>query len=470
MAGLIKAALAIRTQILPPTTACNNPLTELASPGSTLTVLDKGRVWPTEQPLRAGVSAMGFGGINTHLVLEGADEKRRVNLTAEERALLSSSQDAELFLFSSEGKDDLLKQTSHRLRFALQLSLAEMGDLSARLERTVRDRGESHGSLMRAAIVASTPSELAGGLELLKSSLIGNLTSKMDLKAGLFLGSASAARVGFLFPGQASPVYFDGGIFSRRFEDIEQLYSQADLQSGDAGKTEVAQPAIVTASIAGLRLMESLGIRAEVAVGHSLGEITALHWAGAFNERTALQIAAARAAAMNSIPGPHGRMANIRASRREVEALLNGDPVVIACLNSPRQVVVSGAASAVARFVDQVQAHGMAATLLPVSHAFHSPLLASAAPLLAAYLSREKFHSLEKRVVSTVSGRPLSDADDLRHLLYQQLVAPVRFEEAVSTPATKWTSSLKSAPVTCYPDSSRVRRQTRLALDSGGRH
>ncbi|HEU4388550.1 MAG TPA: SDR family NAD(P)-dependent oxidoreductase, partial [Blastocatellia bacterium] len=177
---------------------------------------------------------------------------------------------------------------------------------------------------------------------------------------------------------------------------------------------------------------ETLGIEAQVAIGHSLGEVVALHWAGAIDDRTCLRIAAARAAAMNGAGSPLGGMAAISATSQQVAALLNGDPVVIACLNSPGQTVVSGAAQAIDRFVRRVRAAGIAAKTLSVSHAFHSPLLAAAEPALADSLLRKDFQPLRRRVVSTVTGSSLSPTEDLRRLLNQQLVSPVRFVEAVS--------------------------------------
>jgi enediyne polyketide synthase len=77
VAGLIKAALAVHLQILPPNTGCEEPHAEIQAPGAALRALDHGEPWPADQPLRAAVSAMGFGGINTHVVLDGPAEVRR---------------------------------------------------------------------------------------------------------------------------------------------------------------------------------------------------------------------------------------------------------------------------------------------------------------------------------------------------------------------------------------------------------
>lgn len=432
IAGLIKATLALEKQILPPTTGCERPHAELCAADAMLKTLKRGEAWPDDRPLRAGVSAMGFGGINTHIVLESFAPRRRARLEARERALLASAQDVELFLLAAHDRDSLLGEVHHLLRFAARLSLAELADLAATLRATLAGNIDAR-STIRGAVVASTPQELASRLEMLSGWLVNGVRSKVDGQAGVFLGSGSRARVGFLFPGQASPVYLDGGAFARRFASVQAIYADAQISSPDATvATETAQPAIITAEVAGLRLMEELGIRAEVAVGHSLGEVAAMHWAGAFDGAAALRIARARAKAMNGSGSLPGGMASINGGRREVEALLNGDPLVIACLNAPEQTVVSGAVTAIASFVTRVQAKGHSAVMLPVSHAFHSPLLAPAMPLLAEGLADEPFRALHHKVISTVTAAPIAADENLRALLYRQLIAPVRFIEAAS--------------------------------------
>lgn len=435
MAGLIKATLALEKQILPPTTGCERPHVELSAADAALKTLKQGEVWPADCPLRAGVSAMGFGGINTHIVLESIAPRRPNRLEASELALLASAQDAELFLLSAHDRESLLEQVNHLLRFASRISLAELSDLAATLEAKLAESAGARPAI-RGAVVASTPQGLASRLEILSDWLLSDVSSKVDAQAGVFLGSGQEARVGFLFPGQASPVYLDGGAFARRFGFVRSLYTGSLMPSpGTSVATEIAQPAIITAEVAGLRLLEALGIQAKAAVGHSLGEVAALHWAGAFDEAVALRIAMARANAMNHSGSVSGSMASIKSSRQTVDALLNGDPLVIACLNAPDQTVVSGAATALANFVARVQAKGYSAQVLPVSHAFHSPLLAPAVPLLADALSGEAFVALHRKVISTVTASLIAPDENLRELLYRQLIAPVRFIEAAETAA-----------------------------------
>jgi enediyne polyketide synthase len=429
VAGLIKATMALHKQILPPTTGCEEPHPELRGENPALRILREGESWPTHQPLRAGVSAMGFGGINTHVVLEGADVERRSTISQRERILLSSAQDAELLLLGEQSTSALLQRVEHLLTFADRLSLAEVSDLAVRMASTL------DSCRVRAAIVAGSPAELASALKTLRRWLARKTSTQLDTRAGVFLGSTmTAPRIGFLFPGQGSPAHLDGGDLRRRFDFVRALYAQVNLSvNGDGVATDVAQPAIVTASLGGLRALTRLGISAQVAVGHSLGEITALHWAGALSEEALLRIATVRGQAMAESGSPMtGAMASISASQPEVEALLNGEPVVIAGLNSPRQTIISGAETAVAAFVARARAKGISAVKLPVSHAFHSPLVSAAGPVLAKHLAREEFHSLQRVVASTITGARYELNEDLRKLLYRQVTSPVRFMEAVN--------------------------------------
>ena len=427
VAGFIKATMALYTQTLPPTTACQTPHTELNGDAPRLRVLGQGECWPRQRELRAAVSAMGFGGINTHILIEGVAAQRRQTFNAPEQAVLFSSQDAELFLLGGEDAQHVLRQVEHLAGFAAKLSRSEITDLACCLEKKI------HGREVRVAIVASTPLELSRNLETLKTWLADGIAARVDAAAGVFLGSGTdVPRICFLFPGQGSPAHLDGGAWRRRFTYLQDLYVTGTRRTDiDTTATEIAQPAIVKNTLAALRLMERLDIRADSAIGHSLGELCALHWAGAFDEASLIRLATARGKTMGELGNPTGTMASIAANQARVESLLNGERVVIASMNSPRQTVISGAATEVATVVKRALALGLEATQLAVSHAFHSPLVAAAAPPLAEYLSKEKFAPLQHPVVSTVTGRLLEPDADLRSLLYNQMTMPVRFIEAI---------------------------------------
>jgi enediyne polyketide synthase len=430
VAGVIKAVMALHNQIIPPATGCERPHSVLKDAGATLRVPGEGQTWPQDQAVRAGVSAMGFGGINIHVVLEGVGPRRSVPLSNSERAMLLSARDSELFLLSADGPATLLRRLSQLASFAGRLSRAELGDLAAHL---AADLPQKCPGAWRAAVVASSPGELEARLRMLMQELEQGAGCVIDVIKGIFAGCGPAASIGFLFPGQASPVYTDGGALERSFSFIKEIYSRADLPVGTArSATDLAQPAIITASIAALRLLESCGIEAEVAIGHSVGEITALHWAGAFDEAAAIRIAGVRGRAMAGLRSRHGRMVSVRAGKQDTQRMLEGTSLVIACVNSAVQTVVSGDVLQVEEFIGRASREGFGPVLLPVSHAFHSPLVAGATAELLTHLSSEKVGRVRKRVISTVTGAELSPGQDLSHLLADHIVSPVLFADALA--------------------------------------
>lgn len=430
VAGLIKAVMAVHSQILPPTSACENPHPLLKSESAVLRTLSEAELWPTNSYLRAGVSGLGFGGINAHLVLEGYGSLRRTELTSKEKTLVSSAQDVEVFFLSAPDKNALRETIHHLLTFAPRISRAELTDLAATLE------AELEVSTIRAAIVANSPAQLADRLKQLDALLDTDQTTHLDIEKGIHLSTETArpSKIGFLFPGQGAPLHLNGGLFWRRFEFLRDLFER-QTNAAEVADTGVAQPAILRTALAGMRTMKALGIEADVAVGHSLGEIAALCWAGAIDEETLLRIGEARGAAMMEIPGPTGTMVSINAAQPKVESLLNGDEIVIASINSPQHIVLSGDAPSVASFVARAQAESLTAIMVPVSHAFHSPLMAPCVSKVANFLKRESFGELQRPVVSTVTGNVLTGNEDLRQLLARQITAPVLFLDAAEQAA-----------------------------------
>lgn len=450
VAGLIKTAMALQAKVIPPNTGCDRPHPELNGERPALRVMREGELWPDGAPPRAGVSAFGFGGINTHVTLEAADYSRRKSFTGFEQQRLSGVQDCELFLLQASDLNDMAAQLEKILMLANEISYAEMTDLAAHLANKLDGQKP-----LRAACVASTPQELEQALKTLLDCCASGSARRMDCSQGIFLNTAATPpRIGFLFPGQASPVYTDGGIWARRFSNVADLYKRAHLPQIRSVDTGVAQPCIATASVAGLLLLRLLGIEANVAAGHSLGELVSLCWAGAMEEETLLRMVAERGRLMSQLGDPTGSMASIQAACEDVKHRLNGDPIVVAADNSPTQTVVSGKAFAVKRFLGRLGADGVTATMLPVSHAFHSPLMADAATAFSSYLVSERLCNViqQKRVVSTVTGTAVEENTDLRQLLTDQITKPVLFGRAAGRLASEADLLIEVGPGSILTD------------------
>jgi enediyne polyketide synthase len=441
VAGLIKAVLTVRHQVIPPATSHYVTHPVLAAEGSGLYVPDAAQPWPEGMPVRAAVSSMGFGGINAHVVVEGADgERARVDPAT--RRLVSSRQDTELLLVDAKGAAELRGRIAHLRELASSLSFAELADLAASLASS------SGTGYFRAAIVARSPEQAADRLDKLANLLDSGARLVLDETGGVYLGSAAAPpRIAFLFPGQGAGRRGDGGALRRRFEEVDALYDRLKLPTeGDLVATAVAQPRIVAASVAGLRVLTSLGIEAVVAAGHSLGELTALYWAGAMTEEALLSTAAIRGEIMGRTGDGGGTMAGVAAPPPDVQPLLSGEPVVIAGYNSPAQTVISGPSAAVARVCALAAAQGLGVTKINVSHAFHSPAMASASAGFGSYLDEVCFSQPARTVASTVTGTELPPDEDIRKLLTRQVLEPVRFSDAVQAMAAKTDLFIEVGP------------------------
>lgn len=430
VAGLIKAAMAVHHQVLPPTVGCFDPHPVLGEEQVALRVLRNAEPWPADEPVRAGITAMGFGGINTHIVLERSGERRRGGFDLRTRAIASALQDVELLMVDGGTPEELRERLVELADFVPVVAYAQLGDLAATLRADLRELP------YRAAVVVSSPADAEKRLRALIEAIDAGETRLFASDGRSFLNHTTGpGRVGLLFPGQGSGRGTTGGALSRRFAEVAEVYAAAALPtSGDMVATAVAQPRIAAGSLAGLRALDLLGLEARVAVGHSLGEISALHWAGAMDERTLLRVAAVRGQAMTE-HSESGTMTGIAAGAEAVGALLTGVPVVIAGYNGPNQTVVAGPVEAIEVVEGRATEAGLQWTRLAVSHAFHSPLVAPAAQALAEHLAGESFGQIGRRIVSTVTGEALAADTDVPALLRDQITDPVLFSQAVALAA-----------------------------------
>ncbi len=238
VAGLIKAVLAVHDQVLPPTTGCVDPHPILTEDAPALRALRKAEPWPSGAPLRAGVSAMGFGGINTHLVVTGAAPPRWAPLDTRTKALAASAQDMELLLADGDSPQALRARLAELAGFVPRLAYAQLADLAATLQRELRDLP------YRAAVIVSSPEDAEARLRLLIDVLDAGETAAAAPGGRAFLGHADGpGRIGLLFPGQGSGSGTSGGALRRRFAEVEDVYLKAALPTGgDTVATAVAQP------------------------------------------------------------------------------------------------------------------------------------------------------------------------------------------------------------------------------------
>jgi [acyl-carrier-protein] S-malonyltransferase len=201
--------------------------------------------------------------------------------------------------------------------------------------------------------------------------------------------------------------------------------------------TRQTQPCLLTASVAGLRALEErTGRRPSMVAGHSVGEYAALVAAGVLEFAAALRLVSRRAQLMADADAEGGMMAVIGLERDAVERVLEavGRPteLVVANDNAPGQVVVSGRRDSLAVAEEAMRAAGARRLIpLPVSGAFHSPLMAGVAEALAEAFESESWTDARVPVVSNVTAEPITDAERLRALLAEQVRSPVEWVRSV---------------------------------------
>jgi [acyl-carrier-protein] S-malonyltransferase len=207
----------------------------------------------------------------------------------------------------------------------------------------------------------------------------------------------------------------------------------------DLKATQNTQPALFTVEAALTDVLKAKGLTPSYTAGHSLGEYGALYGAGAFSFEDGLALVAKRGALMGAAgeKNPGTMAAIIGLSVEKIREVLDGadiGTVVPANQNAPEQTVISGEVDAVNKACDLLKDAGAArAILLPVSGAFHSPLMQDAADEFKQVLAETTFTAPSCPVVPNVTAQPETDPDRLRDLLYEQLISPVRWVETVQT-------------------------------------
>ncbi|MBP2327048.1 acyl transferase domain-containing protein/NADPH:quinone reductase-like Zn-dependent oxidoreductase/acyl carrier protein [Kibdelosporangium banguiense] len=412
--GVIKMVLAMRHGIMPRTLHVDQPSPQIDWSAGAVELLIEQRPWDKDNaPRRAAVSSFGASGTNAHVILEEAPQPA-VEEPGERAAgpvpcLLSA-------------------HSAEALRAQAQRLLTHLSD-NPDLE--VLDVGNSLAGRAalteRAVLIADDRVGLADALTTLDSEILGSV--------------AESGLVAFLFSGQGSQRIGMGQQLYEAFPVFAEAWDAAcagldpslrnvvkdDVAALD--QTAFAQQALFALEVALFRLVESWGLRPDLLLGHSIGEIAAAHAAGVLSLADACALVSARGRLMQRLP-EGGAMIAIRASEDEIQALLD-ERIGIAAVNGPQSVVLSGEQDAITAMESLWRERGREVKRLRVSHAFHS---ARMEPMLAEFgrvVAGLSFQPPRIRIVSTVTGQIIGDELCTPEYWVRQVRDTVRFADGM---------------------------------------
>jgi len=461
IAGLIKTALALHHKILPPSINIDRPSKKLGIENTPFYLNTEPRPWITDGELRrAGVSAFGFGGTNFHYVLEEFQNVHsgpfRMHKTFQ-TVFLSAATPKELHKacnnllaeLETEGAEQCHSQLLESSRENLiPKKHARLGFVTDSLENTVELLGQAIPTLESKA--DKTEWNVKGIAYREKA-----LETKGKVVA-LFSGQGSqymnmARELFFNFPAMTSPFSELVKLFREKngksaaaarplsdlvfpiavFEDEELETQQAQLQL-----TENVQPAIGGISAGLLRIARDAGLQIDFAAGHSAGELTALWASGVIAEDDYYKLAYARGQAMAAPDDPDfdaGSMLAVMGKVEKLEEDLNEFPdVVMANLNSKKQVVLAGPTAAILLVQDALKAKKYTVVKLPVSAAFHTPLVGHAQKPFAKAIRSVKFNKPQIPVYSNATAKAYpATAKTIQKQLESHILNSVRFREEI---------------------------------------
>ncbi len=442
VAGVIKMVLALRHGLLPATLHVDEPSPHVDWSAGAVRLLTEAEPWPANgRPRRAAVSSFGVSGTNAHVIVEdapvfetcpssspaggvwageggragGAEQSGQRPVVSEQSGRGGPDQHSglpALPLLVSARSDAALRGQAERLAWHLRTHPElDLVDVAFSLASTRAHLGE------RAAVVGGDREALLAGLDAVACG---------ESVGGVVRGSAGPGKTVFMFTGQGAQragmgaeLYRCFPVFARALDGVcaeldrhlgrslqELMFAaEGSVEAALLDRTEFTQASLFALEVALFRLVESFGVRPDLLIGHSIGELVAAHVAGVLSLEDACALVAARGRLMGALPAG-GAMLALECSEEEVCASLEGfaGRVVLAAVNGPVGVVVSGDADAVEELEVDWRERGRKATRLRVSHAFHSQRMDPMLEEFRGVAQGLDFERARIAVVSNVSG------------------------------------------------------------------
>ncbi|MDQ0772844.1 polyketide synthase 7 [Streptomyces aurantiacus] len=439
VAGVIKMVMAMRHGELPASLHIDRPTPHVDWEEGEVRLLTDPVPWPrSDRPRRAGVSSFGISGTNAHLIVEDVPEPVDAGALddaggADDVSDVSDVGGVVPWVVSARSPGALREQAR---RLSDGVGDAPLGGVGWSL---VRARAlHEH----RAVVVGRERGELVAGLRALAAG---------EVHAGLVGPTSSRGDVVWLFSGQGSQLVGMGAGLYGRFPVFAAAFDEVcGLLEGPLGvaagvlrevvfhgprerldHTTWAQAGLFALQVGLARLWESVGVRPDVVIGHSVGEIAAAYVAGVFDLGDACRVVGARARLMGALP-EGGAMCAVQATPQELAADLESSAVSVAAVNTPDSTVISGPVDEVGRIAALWSGRGRKTKSLTVSHAFHSVLMEPMLEEFADALGGVGFRQPSIPLISNVSGREAGEEIAAAEYWVRHVRQPVLFQPAIT--------------------------------------
>ncbi|MFF0387315.1 type I polyketide synthase [Kitasatospora sp. NPDC004615] len=440
LVGLIKAMLAVQHGVIPPMANFEHPNPALDLDTSPFYIPREARPWqPDGRPRRAGVTSLGMGGTNAHVLLEEPPP-------ASPRPADDAHPTPGVLLVS--GRDPQALTANAR---ALRTHLRRHPDTALPDLVTTAALGRTHGR-HRLAVRGDSPAALAAALDRWLTGPAPAGGGRGPVWTGL-APREGATPVGFLFAGQGSPSRGMAAAHDGRFREVADVLDACEAQyrreygtplldafrtgtetaEHQTWPTGTAQPALFALQAALTRMWDRAGVRPAIVAGHSAGEYAALAAAGALTVADGLRLTAERGRLMQGCPP--GAMVAVAADRTTAEQLAAEIPgLEIAVANGERSHVLGGPVEAAEKLLALLAERGIPGERLPVDRAFHTALTEPALGAFRTVLEGIDFRPLTIPFVSGLDGnlRPAGWVPDADYFL-RHTREEVRFDAVLAT-------------------------------------
>jgi len=428
IAGLLRAVLSVYHGIIPPTIHLDKPLDAYDSNTSPFLFNTQAGIWTSEKRI-AGISAYGFGGANSHAIIE--NYKPEVSSLSALKVFPT-----EMFVFRGDTME-AAKQRAEKTKDLLSINN------SLSLKDIAYSLAIENDKPVQIILLSSSIEELAVGLSEIGSD---------GKNPNLFYRQEKEGKVVFLFSGQGSqrvnmardlfvafPAMRRLLIQNKEYEKIlfpHALFSETDKKEWNKTITDTrnAQPVLGIVDYAIAEFLRFLEIEPDMVAGHSYGELPALCFAGAFDSKKLVELSRERAnSILNAVQSDTGKMVAVNIPLDELNALLKKEKEVWAVnFNSPKQTVLAGTTSGMASFTEKLSKQNIIYKEINVACAFHSPLLVKSKELYANTLKDVPFEKLQLPVWSNTTAELYPEKEnDVKKRLSEHLVNPVLFSKEI---------------------------------------